>query len=196
MPNTPKLFCRHIFWSRALDFEDEPVRSCFLSKVLRYTTWRNAYENRESTNYEPAGMSDSYALEHGALKRRIEKERVRGTTFYIEELPAIALMGKKIDLLLTDSWWEPFERVCFDDVRGNTMAELGNAIMSSTSWSGNAFLTARGSAPIPILPYRRYMSKSIGRTLPLMWSPCNQRVKLGPVSALVNHISTHLNDTN
>jgi hypothetical protein len=196
MPNTPRHIWRHIYWSKALEFEDEPVRSCFLSKVLHYSTWRNAYENRESTNLEPAGVSDSYALEHETLKRRIEKERVRGTKFILNELPAIALMGKKIDLLLTDSWWEPFEDVRFDGVSGKTMAELGNAIKSSTSWSGSAFLTTRGSAPIPILPYRRYVSKSVGRMAPLMWNPCNHRVRLGPVSALVSHIATQLNGAN
>lgn len=183
MKDSPPVW-KEVIWHSGSDFEDEPVLSCFLSKVFHYWSGRNAYWGAWST--ESPGFA-SYALESESLKRRIEGERVQGSHFNIAEIPAIVLMGLKNELLLIDSSNTPFKSVPLESVAGNTLKSVAKSIQSHTSWRGKTFLTSFGQSRLPIFPFKVYDSYPQGPAIRLGWSSKRQPVDISYILALIAH---------
>jgi hypothetical protein len=173
-----------------VDFKDEPAQSCFLSKVFHYWSGRNAYWGTWSLSEAPGDAA--YAPDPETLKRRIERERVQGTHFNIAEQPAIAIMGKTVDLLLTHTSATPFDVVALERVTGSTIVALAKAVHAETSWYGNTFITTRGHARLAILPFKSYGSIPLGPGHRLGWSTYRQSVDIAALVALVGHIAVSL----
>ena len=188
MTDSPAIW-KQINWYVEPDFQDEPVRSCFLSKVFHYWSGRNAYWGSWST--ESPGFA-SYALDSELLKKRIEGERVQGSHFNIAEIPAIVLMGLKHDLMLIDSSNTPFKDVPLESVAGGTLKTLAKSIQTHTSWRGNTFLMSFGQSRRPILPFKVYDSYPQGPGLRLGWSEKRQSVDISHILALISHNCSQL----
>ena len=159
------------------------MRSCFLSKIFHYWSGRNAYWGSWST--ESPGFA-SYALDSEPLKTRIEGQRTQGTHFSIAEIPAIALMGAKHDLLLIDSSSTPFKSVPLESVSGCTLKAVAKSIQTHTSWRGKTFLVSRGHSRLPILPFKIYDSFPQGQYLRLGWYAQRQPVDISFVLELIS----------
>lgn len=108
-------------------FEDENLVECKLSKIYYYSRLRNAYWNTTSNIY-PGDHAFHFDLE--IVKKRIERDRTRGTRFVIHEIPCLALIGKDDSILVMKNSAEslkPFYGQAFKDdfsIRGSNIKEI------------------------------------------------------------------------
>lgn len=82
----------------AIRYEDEKFTECRAVKIYFVYRDRNAWYETRSTKYYNGCISPSFE----SAAQVAEKMRVRGSAIYIEEIPAIQFLNKKLSLVVTE----------------------------------------------------------------------------------------------
>jgi hypothetical protein len=173
------------------DIVDDSVQSVFLSKVFHYSVGRNAWWGSLSFTYPG---DQAFELDEAILKKRIENRRTQGSQFTLKQLPALALMGKKYDLILFQTWGSaPFKRIPRSAISGLSMFEIARSICKNEQLI-NTFLAPRGLARLPTLPFKTFGSRPQGSSYSLAWDEQRERYDLASVMALVLDVTLHLSN--
>ena len=170
---------------------DESVQSVFLSKVFYYSVGRNAWWGSWSSSYPG---DQAFELDEAILKKRIENRRTQGSQFTLKQLPGLALMGKKYDLMLFQTWGSaPFKKIPRSAISGASMFEIARSICKHEQLI-NTFLAPRGQSRLPILPFKTFGSRPQGAGYSLAWDEQRGRYDLASVMELVSDVTLHLNN--
>lgn len=176
---------------------NEPILSCFLSKVFHFHEGRNVYAGRDvyGGNWATRYPGDaSFHLDQAVLKKQIERQRKQGSQFTLTELPALALMGRHHDLLLFQTWGSaPFKQVPRKVISGKTMLEVARSIYEHEHRL-NTFILPRGKTWRPILPFKTFRSVPQGTDYSLDWQPVQNKYDLNSIMALVADVTLYLNE--
>lgn len=137
----------------------------------------------------------SFHFDQDYLKRQIELKRKRGSQFTLTELPSLALMGKRYNLLLFLHPWEnePFKRVPRNGLSGRTIFEVARSICKHEQFP-NAFILPRSESQLPILPFKTFQSAPLGSDRPLGWERLRRKYDLNSILALIADVTIHLNE--
>ena len=154
---------KHLSGYERLD--DENALGCHLSKLFCYHTNRNAWHGNPSEEVRGFGISFS------DLSEKCEKERTQGTAFYIDEVPALAIIGKSHSLLIAARGSDPFKEASDLQLKGRSFEQIRNEILAPIKWKyrTDQFLIANAMLPLPTLPFNYYWAQPQGAGNRLRW---------------------------
>lgn len=112
--------------------ENSPVVYCFVSKLYRLLIGRTIFHERKDRTI----LTDRrLSFSPQPLLVEAEKRRTQGRKFRLQELPALALVGKRDALVLIElSTWYSFSHfIHFEPpgFQGNTVREVAEAILAA-----------------------------------------------------------------
>jgi len=175
-------------------FEDEPVRSCYLSKVIYYRRSRNAWHGNWS-----AWVSGPF-FDIDSAKRHIEPRRAQGSHWTINELPVVIVAGDSRCLILGEfNSQSPLSSFLPLRKRLSTLEEFGTHFRhpwpwnnTSTFWSMIRIVCKNGLLSPARLPFLRYQSYSLGGFYLLRWTSFLAKADLEGTLHLVSRINVNL----
>ncbi|GLH65976.1 hypothetical protein GETHED_03400 [Geothrix edaphica] len=139
---------------------EEPIRASFRGCVYYFHDRRSAWNETFSLKY-PGHLA--YHLSMIEARRAIEKRRVQGSQWKIEELPALVLEGDVHALVVTEintrSPLSDFTNLIPDSW---TLEAAANLLNSRRKNRTSRFITPKGTLKPQDPPSRRYSSRSVG----------------------------------
>jgi hypothetical protein len=158
----------------AISLEDERFTECRAVKLYYAIYGRNAWKDTWIKRYFIDGCMN-YSFE--VAKQTIEPQRVQGSVFYIEEIPALQFLNSKLSVIVTEINSEtPLQRhhdipeglavtLCeifdfFDPLTDNSVIRL----LFKKRLSRNFLESIEGASPL-----KRYESRAKGADYPLGW---------------------------
>jgi len=168
VPHSARLWCRLTEASHYELADSDQLCSCFLTKVFHYWVGRNAWYGTWSSTY----CGDySFSLQREELLDQIEGERVQGSTFTLAELPALALLGKHLALILFQHHAQsPFQEVPTSAVAGASLLGVAESIRKRAD-RALLFVASPELPKATEPPYRRFGSVPQGSDYMLGWTP-------------------------
>lgn len=105
----------------------EKIISCVAARIFFFYAGRNAW-NSTWVHVHPAG--NAFGLTADEAKEKVERERVQGSTWWIDELPACVFSGKEYTLLLTEiNSVNPLSNCLTTPIRGFSIKEIANSFI-------------------------------------------------------------------
>ena len=172
--------------------EDEVARGCQLSRLFCYHTNRNAWNGNPSE--EVRGFGTSFA----DMAAKCEKERTQGTAFYIDEVPALAIIGKSHSLAIAVRGNTPFKEATDIELTSRSVQEIKETILAKLKWRylTDQFLISNAMLPSATLPLNYYWAQPQGAGKRLRWfRNTTPPPNIEHVLSLVSRICIHLNTT-
>ena len=95
-----------------------PIKDCQLACIYHFWIGRNAWHSTWANHYPE---DDAFSLDLDELVSKIETSRTKGSTFSIQEIPAIAIITEKSTLVISDLY---SRRPFHSQLLGTTRPEL------------------------------------------------------------------------
>lgn len=101
------------------------VFSCTAGRIFYFYAGRNAWNWTWVQKY-PGSTAFNFTLDEAKVK--IEQQRVQGSTWWIEELPAFLLSGKEYSLLITEiNTDKPLSNYTNAEIKGLSIRDIANS---------------------------------------------------------------------
>ena len=142
------------------------VRGCYLCKLYFVSYGRNAYNWTWTSKYPG---DDAFHKSREAAQEHAERQRVQGSRFYIDEIPALAFPITNTSLVVTEiNTSLPFERYLRRAPKSRKASDIAAYF---TPWRINTIqrFFVEDDISVPFLPLRRTYSKSDGTYYKLRW---------------------------
>jgi hypothetical protein len=142
------------------------VRGCYLCKLYFVSYGRNAYNWTWTEKYPGDG---AFHKTREAAQQHAEAQRVQGSRFYIDEIPALAFPITTSSLVVTEiNTSLPFERYLRGTPKSRKATDIANYFKP---WRINTIrrFFVEDDISVPFLPLRRSYSRSVGAYYKLNW---------------------------
>ncbi|QNN69433.1 hypothetical protein [Thermomonas carbonis] len=145
--------------------EDENAVGAYLSKLFCYHTNRNAWHGN------PSGEVRGFGTSFSELTTKCEQERTQGTTFYIDEVPALAILGKSHSLVIAVRGNAPFKDATHISFTGRSVQQIKDEILAPFKWTylTDQFLVPNSALPPATFPFNYYWAQPQGAGKRLRW---------------------------
>lgn len=164
-----------------------PAVDAYVSCVYHFTVGRNAWHGSWSSTYP---STHSFSLEMDDLVTRVERSRVQGSTFWIYELPALAISDKEGRTLLTVDL-HPQGRAPFEGTKGigrprKTVASLAHWAVQYCPRTVAWWLDE--PPELAQAPFRKFRSIAQGADAYLGWSESKEPINSRPAFSLASRL--------
>lgn len=167
-------------------FKDQPVTACYLGKLYHFWVFRSNW-GRDSHTY-PGQDSLSVSLED--VKAKIERRRVQGSQWFIDELPTLVVAGESRSLLITEiNTDKPLSRFTKTRLSTRTVRQVGRHFAPHKPDSVIRMMCDQGLVSPARLPFRRFRSISGSRASPLQWKRIDSVASLDAVLDIANRVT-------
>jgi len=151
------------------------ITSCAIGRMFYFYQGRNAWNWSWSQTYPG---DDAFTLSLEESKRRIEKRRVQGSTWWIEELPACIFSGTKYSLVIaeinTQTPLADFVKITFNKPM---IREVAAAFQQLRPNSLVKFVCSVDSIDTSRGTLKRFKSHSYGGNYSLGWFLKNENIR-------------------
>jgi len=169
---------------------DEPLYRAYVSSLFMFVAGRNAWHGTWSSTYP---REHAFATQIERLHQQVEKERVQGTTFTIQQLPVLVLCGRQTRLVLSEpSSPMPFLFPEPVETHSRSLGETASHLITR-SHVGVACWRTTSAPPEAEPPFLAYHSSVAAAGSPLHWSRSESSVETSAIFRLVDELQRGAN---